>query len=64
MKSQTIEQFESGSLSREIISDNFDKLCFGIEEIFIDLVRNKTQKISMGERIEEIEKILNECELQ
>lgn len=64
VKSQTIEQFELGSLSREIISDNFDKLCFGVEEIFMDLVSNKTQKISMGERIEEIEKILNECELQ
>ena len=45
VKSQTLEQFESGSLTREKISDNFDKLCFDVEEIFADFVRNKTQKI-------------------
>lgn len=64
MKSQTLQQFESGSLTREIISENFDKLCLDVEQIFTDLVRNKPQKVSMGERIEEIEKLLNECELQ
>ena len=45
VKSQTLEQFESGSLTREKISDNFDKLCFDVDEIFADFVRNKTQKI-------------------